>query len=279
MISDEPTVSDDTESPSTSRRLDADEIEALIEAAVRPGTKAQLTLLAQKLRRESSALSRVEASKAKLFEEKCGTPVGNAHGAISSEKRIDPIPVLPTHQPATTNVSASTVFTPIAKFAFDAGEHNSQFFTLYLPLVGVGAHKKSNVDAVTCKFTKHSFDFVALGLDGKNYRLFKDNLEKDIVPEKCKIIVKTDKVIIKLAKVKGEYSYDHWAQLTAKKAKSSKTDKKSNDPQDSIMDLMKDMYDSGDDKMKKVIGEAMLKSRDKSGPPAYNDPMKDMDDF
>ena len=27
------------------------------------------------------------------------------------------------------------------------------------------------------------------------------------------------------------------------------------------MDMMKDMYDSGDDQMKKVIGEAMIKSR------------------
>ena len=27
------------------------------------------------------------------------------------------------------------------------------------------------------------------------------------------------------------------------------------------MDMMKDMYDSGDDQMKKVIGEAMLKSK------------------
>ena len=35
-----------------------------------------------------------------------------------------------------------------------------------------------------------------------------------------------------------------------------------------IMDMMKDMYDEGDDDMKKVIGEAMLKSKsgDKSMP-------------
>ena len=29
------------------------------------------------------------------------------------------------------------------------------------------------------------------------------------------------------------------------------------------MDMMKDMYDSGDDNMKKTLGEAMLKSRQK----------------
>jgi calcyclin binding protein len=36
-----------------------------------------------------------------------------------------------------------------------------------------------------------------------------------------------------------------------------------------IMDMMKDMYDEGDDSMKKIIGEAMLKSKsgEKSEPP------------
>lgn len=40
-----------------------------------------------------------------------------------------------------------------------------------------------------------------------------------------------------------------------------------------IMDMMKDMYDEGDENMKKVIGEAMLKSQrgEKSEPPAMPD--------
>ena len=37
------------------------------------------------------------------------------------------------------------------------------------------------------------------------------------------------------------------------------------------MDLMKDMYDSGDDQMKKTIGEAMLKSRQGQSPNAPSD--------
>ena len=45
-----------------------------------------------------------------------------------------------------------------------------------------------------------------------------------------------------------------------------------------IMDMMKDMYDSGDDQMKKTIGEAMLKAnnKDKSADPALDDPMSGM---
>ena len=82
-------------------------------------------------------------------------------------------------------------------------------------------------------------------------------------------------MLLKLEKVKGEYNYESWSSLTAKK-KNEKTGK-SKDPTAGIMDMMKDMYDDGDDNMKKIIGEAMMKSRsgEKSEPPS----MPSMDDF
>jgi hypothetical protein len=40
-----------------------------------------------------------------------------------------------------------------------------------------------------------------IGLNGKNYRLVKTNLEKDIIPSESKTVVKPDKVIVKLKKV------------------------------------------------------------------------------
>ena len=96
--------------------------------------------------------------------------------------------------------------------------------------------------------------------EGRNYRLFRDNLSHDIDPSLSKVIVKQNKVIIKIGKVKGEYSYDHWTDLTSKKGSKEKA-KEKEDPQASIMNMMKDMYDDGDDNMKKIIGEAMEKSR------------------
>mmetsp|Transcript_26737 Transcript_26737/g.61529 ORF Transcript_26737/g.61529 Transcript_26737/m.61529 type:complete len:261 (-) Transcript_26737:520-1302(-) len=214
---------DDTDPPSVTRRLDAKEIENLIESADRPGVKAQLTLLVQKLKREASALSRVEASKAKIQKEKSPSSVADENGdpvkyrSDSETRKVADTAgtVLPPF--ASAAMASSTVYTPIEKFAFDLGEYNSKFLTLHVPLAGVGAWKKSDPDAVTCNFTDQSFDLVARGPDLSNYRLFKDNLEKNIVAEKCKIIVKAEKIIIKLAKVKGEYSYDSWTQLTAKK--------------------------------------------------------------
>jgi calcyclin binding protein len=129
---------------------------------------------------------------------------------------------------------------------------------LYLDIPNVGSISKENIG---CHFTKSSFDLIVNDLHGKNYRLLKDNLDKDIDPEKSKYLVKKNKITIKLAKVKAEYgSYDSWQNLSSKKSKKSKEKMKTN-PSDSIMDMMKDMYDSGDDNMRKVIGETMLKQR------------------
>ena len=75
-------------------------------------------------------------------------------------------------------------------------------------------------------------------------------------------MIKPHKIIIKLGKVKGEYgSYDHWTELTSKKKKTKDTNKSKDDPTAGIMDLMKDMYENGDDNMKKMIGETMYKQR------------------
>lgn len=155
-------------------------------------------------------------------------------------------------------------FVPVETFSWDQGEYNSPTITIYVDIDGVGRVK----DAVTCDFGLHSFDLKVMGLNGINYRLLKDNLEKDIVPGSSKFIVKRDKVVIKLQKVKGEYSYENWGQLTAKKSREESAQKKK-DPMGGIMDMMKDMYEEGDDSMKKIIGEAMLKSQrgEKAEPP------------
>jgi calcyclin binding protein len=147
-------------------------------------------------------------------------------------------------------------YVSINSFGFDAGTSTSPYVELYISLDDVGTVKGS----VECDFKKDSFDLTIRGLNGKNYRLLKSNLEHDIVPEDSKFIVKKNKVIVKLKKVKGDYSYDSWQTLTSKKNKEAKK-KSKDDPTAGIMDMMKDMYDSGDDQMKKVIGEAMMKSK------------------
>ena len=243
--------------PSQERLLDAEEIEKAAANATRPTVKMHLESLAKKLRKESEALKRVEASRNKQDEEgeEEEKPIVEE---VVEEKKTEPAPAPPKIDPPRA-VSGSVTYVPIDKFAFDAGGYNSAFVTLYIDLPGVGSSvEKENV---TCDFTSASFDLIVRGYKGKNYRLCRDNLENEIDTSKSKKVIKADKILVKLAKKKSEYgSYDHWSSLTAKKKKPSTSNK--DNPTAGIMDLMKDMYESGDDNMRKIIGETMMKQRE-----------------
>jgi calcyclin binding protein len=255
---------------SQERLLDAQEIEEAAVKMNRPTARIQLEGLASLLRKEGEALKRVEASRRTASEEDMTTTTApppqeksNPTPKVESISTPD-VPVPPPPVPATSAAAATYygngAFVSIDRFSFDSGGYNAPFVSVYVNLNGVGSIAR---DSIICEFTSSSFDLIVKDLNGKSYRLVKDHLEKDIDPDKSKIIVKADKIVVKLAKVKqGDYGgYDYWTKLTDMKAKSGKSKSKGADPQSSIMDLMKSMYDDGDDKMKKIIGETMMKQQ------------------
>jgi calcyclin binding protein len=282
---------DDDQLPSDERMRDAHEIEQLVGQLQRPTAKLHVTSLITKLRRESGALQRLEKTHQlqqsptkpdrKTATDENKDPVSKRAAPPKASPPAAASVLAPPPQPIPVALAAASssaltgglhaYYVPIDTFAFDAGGYNSPFVTLYVELPRVGSIPR---DAITCHFTKSSVDLIVRNLDNKSYRLYKDNLDKDVDPTKCKIIVKSNKILVKLAKVKSsEYgSYDYWTQLTAKKSRTSKAEKKKEDPSASIMQLMRDMYEDGDDSMRKVIGETMLKQqRGELG--GANDPM------
>lgn len=275
-------VSDPEPKPSEERLLDAEAIEAAAKTMERHTARAHLESLAQKLRRDAAALKRVEASRAKMEASSLsqGGETSAPEPSAAAVPSQAPIPTPPSRTAAASSVahaavSASAKYAPIDRFSFDAGGYNSEKVTVYVPLPGVG---KISRDQITCDFTPTSFDLIIHDLEGKNFRLVKDNLDKDIDPTKSKYIVKADKIVLKLGKCKTEYgSFDHWSDLTSKKAKKKMANGKSEaeNPSDSIMNLMKNMYDEGDDNMKRMIGETMMKQREGK----LGDGMGGMDDL
>lgn len=240
---------------SDERLLDVEEIEKVAQELKRPGARLQLESLAKKLRKEAAALKRVEKNQA--------STTTTTAAAEPVEPKSTPVPAPPKTVEAAPlpppSTASSVKYTTVDRFSFDPGQYNDKFVSIYVPLPGVGSISK---DKITCQFTKDSFDLIANDLpNGKSYRLCKDKLEKDIHVGKSKYLVKADKIVLKLCKIKGEYgSFDMWTKLTdPKKKEKAKTSK--DNPMSSITDLMKDMYESGDDQMKKMIGETMMKQR------------------
>lgn len=145
-----------------------------------------------------------------------------AQPAKSSVPPSVSLPPFPTSTDSTKYLSSSSSgkyspapgsYTPIESFAWEQGAYNTPTLTVFVDLPGVGSVK----DHVEVNFGKHSFDVRVLGLAGKNYRLVKDNLEKDILPDESTFVIKANKIVLKMQKKKGEFSYDHWTALTSKK--------------------------------------------------------------
>ena len=87
-------------------------------------------------------------------------------------------------------------------------------------------------------------------------------LDKEIRPADSRLIVGKNRVTLRLKKLNG---FDYWTQLKAKgdRAKKAAAGSSAADPMGGLMDIMKDMYEDGDDATKKMIAEAMIKSREK----------------
>lgn len=256
MMDDEPQQQQDSAALSRSqeRLSDAEEIEAALKHIARPSAKLHVESLIARLRKEGEALARVAASSSNKDAMQVEQPPEEE--AAPAPK---PEPSIPLRTPAASPppTLSTSKYRSFPTYYFDAGSYNSPTVSIYIPLDNIGTHDKSKI---SCQFTSNSFDLIVsdFSSDAISYRLLNDNLEHDINPTTSKYLVKPNKIIIKLGKIKGEYSYDSWTQLTAKKKKDKS---KKEDPAAGIMDLMRDMYESGDDNMKKMIGETMYKQR------------------
>lgn len=147
--------------------------------------------------------------------------------------------------------------TKITSYAWD---QSLKFVKIYITLPEVETLPEENVSS---KFTKSSLEFRVFGLKGKNYQFQIIHLLHPIVPESSSVKVKAGKVSILLKKEKEE----NWSCLTVtENLKNTKQQPKfddGKDPGEGIMDLMKKMYDEGDDEMKRTIAKAWTESREK----------------
>jgi len=119
-------------------------------------------------------------------------------------------------------------------------------------------------------------DLKIRGFKGKNWRFLLKPLTYHVDPANCRIQVKSSSISITLKKEDKQ----HWINLTKKsgpslgsKASAGRDEESAypsgnqDDPSDSLMQMMKNLYDTGDEDMKRTIAESFAKARSGQIPP------------
>jgi len=122
--------------------------------------------------------------------------------------------------------------------------------------------------------TETSAKLKVCNLAGKNHVFEILQLPHKILPDKSHFKVKSDMVTVFLAKADEGKSWSHATaaakaqadKKNASMAKMSDTSDTSKDPSAGLMDMMKKMYDEGDDEMKRTIAKAWTEGQSKKGP-------------
>ena len=147
----------------------------------------------------------------------------------------------------------------------DYGWENKDKDTVKVYLMkGLDGIKNLGKDKIQCDFDSHSVDLKIRDFNGKNLRFRVDPLFESIAVEKCTISVKSNSITLTLAK----QNQKNWTSLKWQKAPEKKSQSESkkdpltdeSDPSASLMSLMKDLYQNGDENMKRTIAESWEKS-------------------
>jgi len=149
-------------------------------------------------------------------------------------------------------VSVDLPYNTITSYSWD---QTNDTVKILVSLDNVGTLSPENVQV---EFKLNTVDIKVHGLNNQNYR-FSRTLN-EITPEECSFKIRPNRIVLALKKKET----GHWDKLESKKEK-KKPDISNKDPNAGIMELMKNMYEEGDDEMKRTIAKAWTESREKKG--------------
>ncbi|CAF0736060.1 unnamed protein product [Rotaria sordida] len=212
---------------------DIDEIKKLLNQSNRPRVKQFLEI--QQRRLETDLITLKEKQEQ------------NAASAVEKKPSV--------------TVPSSTSRSYTKEISLYAWDQSDKFVKIYVQnLDGVG---DLPAEQVRCSFEDRGFTLEIINLKNVNYLFKRGRLLHDIKPGQSSYKVKKDMVILSLAKADSQ----NWECIfrDEKKAPEKPVPKMddSKDPGDSLMQLMKNMYETGDDEMKRTIAKAWTESREK----------------
>lgn len=155
---------------------------------------------------------------------------------------------------------SSNVGLPVSKIRTYGWDQSEKFVKLYITLEGIHKLPKENISV---EYSKTSFKLFVRNLGNKNVELIINNLADTINASSSSHKVKANEIVLLLRKA----NQGNWSGLTKEKPKAEdKTPKfdANEDPSTGIMNMMRKMYEEGDDDMKRTIAKAWTEGREKS---------------
>lgn len=218
---------------------DATELRQFISTSSRPRVKEVLQRELLTVEQEISLLVHQKSSHAAEVQKPEATPEAAAAAAK---------PAKPLYTKA------------ITQYGWDQSD---KFVKIYITLPGVETLPK---EKITSTFTSQSVNLTVHELDGKNHQFKIVKLCHNIVADESYVKIKTGNLVVMMKKEKVK---ETWPDVVSKHTKPIPTmktglDDKNQDPQGAVMDLMKKMYDEGDDEMKRTINKAWNESMSKA---------------
>ncbi|KAM9212313.1 calcyclin-binding protein [Dugong dugon] len=173
-----------------------------------------------------------------------------------SQGKADP---LDNEKPAAVVAPMTMGYTvKISNYGWDQSD---KFVKIYITLTGVHQVPAENIQV---HFTERSFDLLVKNLNGKNYSMIVNNLLKPISVEGSSKKVKTDTVLILCRKKAENMRWDYLTQVEKEcKEKEKPSYDTETDPSEGLMNVLKKIYEDGDDDMKRTINKAWVESREK----------------
>lgn len=152
----------------------------------------------------------------------------------------------------------TTNYVSLMKYSF---ENSDKFAKVYF-IDDFPNLKDHPSDKIKSTFYETGFEVIVNDWKGKNFRFACNNLNKKIVPSESKAKATSTGLVVSLKKEKTEY----WDALEKKKSMISEPSEnsmdKSADPTAGLMNMMKEMYQNGDENTKRMIAESWMKAQE-----------------
>ena len=180
---------------------------------------------------------------------------------LKLEEEYKSLPLVEPPQPSPSSiVHDEKLWKAIDRFAWEQTDDDVKIYVSCL-----GDLKTHPKEKISVQSTSNSVEVSILDHSNANHKLRFPKLNKDI--KSARITAKSNGFSLTLKKKdKG-----HWDNLVPKasalkKAEEEKKGEDDKDPGAGLMNMMKELYENGDDDMKRTIAEAWTKAKDKENP-------------